>query len=204
MHYNLLSLAVHGAFTSFYRCLKVTQLDNFDSNSSCARDGVGVIVVGVVNSYSFFGWDLFTTSSKCSKIQWLHSIEIQNVENVCVCVCICVAMGCYAKWNRKSIGFILIKLKSNFSLSRLHSSIFPIIRRFTIFIELNCCASGYCSVFFMQSMHVRSHHISHSNGCNRRFTQWIHKSRNAKIDFSNLFFINCSIPAELFMHLIWN
>lgn len=123
---------------------------------------------------------------------------------MCVCVCICVAMGCYAKWNRKSIGFILIKLKSNFSLSRLHSSIFPIIRRFTIFIELNCCASGYCSVFFMQSMHVRSHHISHSNGCNRRFTQWIHKSRIAKIDFSNLFFINCSIPAESFMHLIWN
>lgn len=123
---------------------------------------------------------------------------------MCVCVCICVAMGCDAKWNRKSIGFILIKLKSNFSLSRLHSSIFPIIRRFTIFIELNCCASGYCSVFFMQSMHVRSHHISHSNGCNRRFTQWIHKSRNAKIDFSNLFFINCSIPAESFMHLIWN
>lgn len=78
MHYNLLSLAVHGAFTSFYRCLKVTQLDNFDSNSSCARDGVGVIVVGVVNSYSFFGWDLFTTSSKCSKIRSLHQLKFKT------------------------------------------------------------------------------------------------------------------------------
>lgn len=59
-----------------------------------------------------FRWDLFTTSSKCSKIQWLHQLKFKTWK-----MCPFQSMRCahtHTRKNRQIYGFILIKLKSNF------------------------------------------------------------------------------------------